>query len=206
MPDQQQQHAQHHQKPERAAPKPEVLALGEQPTQQARIADLEAQLAAAREKRPAPPPENTDDLGTGRTYASDDRVIVLHGWGRVPATVRDYKFGKSKVMYKGEGGLVRDVLYGDAVYWRQQWGAKYVKILPLDATEADFARATGIQPMDLSRLAAMNEAVDLAALVEAWGPERSLRFAERLTRLVASQSPARGHSSAPTIVEEPRDR
>jgi hypothetical protein len=133
--------------------------------------------------------DRMDDAGSGKLYADTDRVIVLHGYGRVEPTRVEWKLGRSKGLYKSEGGLVRDVLYDDARHWREQWGRRFVKILPLTATEADFAKATGIQPMNLGKLAAMNEAVAVDALVEAWGAERALRFAERLTTYIASKQP-----------------
>src|SRR5690348_5518320 len=131
-------------------------------------------------------PQNTDDLGTGRRYADSDLVKVLHGWGRIKANPDgspkvDYKFGLSKKSYVCVGGVAENVLYSDAKYWQRQWGSKFLKIVPMEATEADYAKVTGIQPMDLARLAAMNEAVDADALLEAWGTERALRFAERIT-------------------------
>ena len=140
-------------------------------------------------------PQNTDDLGTGRRYADTDLVKVLHGWGRIKANPDgtpkvDYKFGLSKRSYVCIGGVVENVLYSDAKYWQRQWGSKFLKIVPMEATEADYAKVTGIQPMDLARLAAMNEAVDADALIEAWGTERALRFAERITGRIAARSGA----------------
>lgn len=165
-----------------------------------RLMAVQQTQTAVRDAVPAVPalgsePQNTDDLGTGRRYADTDLVKVLHGWGRIKANPDgspkvDYKFGLSKKSYVCVGGVAENVLYSDAKYWQRQWGSKFLKIVPMEATEADYAKATGIQPMDLARLAAMNEAVDADALLEAWGTERALRFAERITSRIAAKSGA----------------
>lgn len=147
---------------------------------------------------PAAAPRNVDDLNSGRTYSDTDAVTVLHGWGRVEPERRDYKQGKSKRFYEAVGGCVKNVQYADAKYWQEQWGSKFVKILPPDATEADYARVTGIQPMNLSKLVAMIEAVEPDKLLAAWGTERSLRYMERLSKLIAEKSGNTGEQRIPT--------
>lgn len=161
---------------------------------QARIRELEEQLAESRRQQELTQPPRPAPGTSG--YEDSDRVTVLHAWGKVREGEVKSMTSPSKALYRFKGGVARNVLYADAKYWRDLFGKDSIKILPNDADEADFARATGIQPMNLGKLAAMNEAVDLDALLEAWGPERALRFAEKLTARIAGKSPANA-SNAP---------
>src|SRR5438046_2441631 len=99
-------------------------------------------------------------------FQDDDRVTVLHGWGKVERNDRHFI---DKALFVG--GVARDVLYGIAKHWvtttrpdgkiDQVYGAVRVHILPADATEADFVKATGIQPVPVQDFANMIAGVDL---------------------------------------------
>jgi len=148
--------------------------------------------AVAKSTTPPPTPHSENDpepvVATPKAAPSKPLgkyVTVLHGYGRVSPADRAKKLGASKKLYDSAGGVVRHVLREDAEHWVELFGSQYLKILPDDATEADYAQATGIVPMELHDLTAMIEAVDLGNLVSAWGTPRALRFAEKLTRYIA---------------------
>ena len=110
-------------------------------------------------------------------YQDDVPVTVLHGWGRVDNRDRHFI---DKTLF--EGGVARDVPCGIAKHWvkntrpdgniEQLYGRVKVHILPADATEADFVKATGIQPVPVQDFANMIAGVDLDALVTQMGAEK----------------------------------
>jgi hypothetical protein len=136
------------------------------------------------------------------TYAETDLVVVLHGYGRLPAEAVHYASAggtgptdkgpaERQKIYQGRGGVYRNVRYTHARAWQQMWvdekGRSGVIILPPDADEVAFARASGVQPLEPTRLAAMLAASDPAALAAALGPARIAELAETLLRTVPTQ-------------------
>jgi hypothetical protein len=84
------------------------------------------------------------------------------------------------------GGIARNVRYDVAKAWKKLPFGKAVHILPADATDADFLRAAGVQPMDVTRLITMLEATDPALLARTLGPERARKFAAMLLSLAGA--------------------
>jgi hypothetical protein len=164
---------------------------------QADYASLRAQLSAYERKAQESAEANLVEAAEATDapeYLESDLVTVLLGWGRVGPTSKGIISGKSKAIYHGTGGVYRNVLYSDALYFQQNKSDPlYCKILPKDAHEAEFARATGVQPMELQKFAAMLEAVSLPDLLTAWGRERAIRWIERFTHII-SQRQANGLS------------
>jgi hypothetical protein len=122
----------------------------------------------------------------GYTNASDEMCIVLHGYGRVSPTdihyIDEYKF---------VGGVGHNIPKQVADCWKKgvrNDGKPAVSrvfpqaILPSDATEVDFASATGISPMPPAQLAAMINATDANALVKAMGRQAAVALAEELLK------------------------
>lgn len=109
-------------------------------------------------------------------FDSESIVTVLHGWARV---------GPKEVHWidntKFEAGVARHVPYDTAKAWKKlpRMGQAII-ILPDDANEGDFARATGIQPMSTPKFAAMLSAIDLDKLAGELGPERTQEIADKL--------------------------
>ncbi len=122
----------------------------------------------------------------GMTTASSEMCIVLHGYCRVPATSIHYID-----TYKFVGGVGHNIPKSVATAWKNgttldgKPAASRVfpqAILPSDATEVDFAAATGISPMEPAKLAAMINATDAKALVEAMGRQAAVALAEDLMK------------------------
>lgn len=112
----------------------------------------------------------------GVTYSNDDVVTVLHGWGKV--SVKDVHWIDT---VRFEGGVARNVPFELARKWRKIPGmSKGIHILPSDATESEFMKKTGIQPMAPSKFAAMLGAYDLDKLAAELGPERVQEIADKL--------------------------
>lgn len=118
--------------------------------------------------------------------SNPDMCIVLHGYGRVAPDevhyIDDYKF---------IGGVGRNIPRSIATQWKRgvnKDGKPAVSrvfpqaILPSDATEVDFAQATGINPMEPAQLAAMISATDAQSLVEALGMQKALELADLLVK------------------------
>jgi hypothetical protein len=117
---------------------------------------------------------------------NSDMCIVLHGYGRVAATEQHYIDD-----YKFIGGVGRNIPRSIANAWKKgvtRDGKPAVSrvfpqaILPSDATEVDFATASGINPMDPAKLAAMITATDAEVLVQALGLSKAMELAEQLVK------------------------
>lgn len=115
-----------------------------------------------------------------------DLCTVLHGYGRVAATEVHYIDN-----YKFVGGVCRHVPKPIAMAWakgtrpdgKPPVSRVFIQaILPdgLENEEAEFAKVTGVQPMEPARLAAMISATDAEAIVAAMGRTNAVAFAERL--------------------------
>lgn len=103
-------------------------------------------------------------------------VTVLHGYGRVAPTEKHYV---DKTLFIG--GVARHVPASVAKAWKATpVMGRAIHVLPEDAVEADFARASGIQPMATPKFAAMLNAIDLDKVAEELGPVRTREIAERL--------------------------
>lgn len=130
---------------------------------------------------------------------TNELVTVLFGYGKVPV---------GKVTYvdrvKFTDGVARNVPLEVAENWKngthsetkqpyategskQSYGRLDVIILPQDATEADFAKATGIKPMVASKFAALLKAYPVTEIVEALGEERSLQLANELRKAIKAE-------------------
>jgi len=118
--------------------------------------------------------------------ASEEMCIVLHGYGRVGSKeihyIDDYKF---------VGGVGYNVPRAVATCWKKgirHDGKPAVSrvfpqaILPADATAVDFAAVTGIEPMPAPELAAMINATDAQALVNALGAQKASQLIEDLKK------------------------
>jgi hypothetical protein len=116
--------------------------------------------------------------------AAADMCTVLYGYGKVPTQsvyyIDDYKF---------IGGVGRNIPRSVAKSWRtgiRPDGKPAISrvypqaILASDATEADFATATGVIPMAPFELAAMIDATDAKSLVEALGRQKAAALIEDL--------------------------
>lgn len=135
-------------------------------TSPARDAQAALDAPAAAASLPAP---------TSFEPADDDRVTVLYGYGKVGPRVRHWLDDVAFV-----GGVARHVPYPKARAWKKLVIGKAIHILPDDADEVSFAKASGIQPMAPAKLAAMIEASDIDAIFAALGPERAGKFAREL--------------------------
>ena len=123
---------------------------------------------------------------SGYTNVSDEMCIVLYGYGRVSPENTQYVDE-----YKFVGGIGHNIPKQVAEMWKkgvQKDGKPAVSrifpqaILPSDSTEVDFALATGISPMEPSKLAAMINATDARALVQAMGRQAAVALAEELLK------------------------
>src|SRR5258708_5230231 len=101
-------------------------------------------------------PKSTTPTAQKRTkFTDNDLVTVLHGYGKLAHSERHFV---DTVLFTG--GVARDVPYSLAKHWKagtrpdgkSAIGKVFVQILPQSATEADFVRATGKQPMPTSDL------------------------------------------------------
>lgn len=118
---------------------------------------------------------------------NEDLCIVLHGYGiedpEKVTFVDDYRF---------VGGVGRDIPRSIAQAWKtgKRWqdgkpAASRIypqAILPNDATDVDFASATGVTPMEPAKLAAMIGATDAELLVGAMGRQQAIMLAEKLMK------------------------
>lgn len=135
-----------------------------------------------KEEKAEPKPEPT--------FTDTDLVTVLHGWGRLHPTERHYV---DRILFVG--GVATNVPYSVAKHWKAGTrpdgkpaeGRVMVHILPLTATEGDYIKATGVQPMEASRLAALITGADLDAIFEALGAEKALQIAEGLRSRIAGK-------------------
>lgn len=120
------------------------------------------------------------------TELTDDEVYtVLYGWGRVAPGYRQYV---DKTLF--EEGVARNVQGLTAKHWlkgtrpdgKSEFVYGHVRVIVLSntATEADFVRATGIEPMPTEKFAAMLAGVDLDAVVKALGEKRVRSLIEGL--------------------------
>ncbi len=139
-------------------------------------------------------PPSIDERTPAHEFKETDLVTVLHGWGRLHPKEKHYV---DKVLF--EGGVARNVPWPVARHWLhgtrpqpnpqrtyEQHGRVIVQVLPNDADEGDFIRATGIQPMAPERLAAMISAADLDAVFEALGAEKALALALGLQQRIGT--------------------
>jgi hypothetical protein len=128
------------------------------------------------------PAYNADKFGD----ASGDLCTVLHGYGRVSPQERHYIDD-----YLFVGGVGRNIPRSVAIQWKKgvdrngKPSASRVfpqAILGVDATEVDFAAATGINPMPAGELAAMISATNASDLVAALGIAKATQLAEELLK------------------------
>lgn len=137
------------------------------------------------------------DPATG--FRASDRVTVLHGYGKVAATYTESINGPSHAMYKKVGGVIKDVLYSDARYWRERFGSAYLHILPRDATEKDYIRASGMRHTPLPELIAQLDALDVSDLISAWSEEKAASFAERIAEALQERHEGPKRRLSPAI-------
>lgn len=106
----------------------------------------------------------------------ESTVTVLHGYGRVAPTERHWV---DNTLF--QGGVARHVPASTARAWKAKpIIGKAIHILSDDASESDFAKASGIQPMATPKFAAMLNAIDLDKLAEELGPSRTRELADQL--------------------------
>lgn len=121
----------------------------------------------------------------GTTSGNDSEMcIVLHGYGRLAPTAVHYIDN-----YKFVGGVGRNIPRSVATAWKKGVrtdGKPAVSrvfpqaILPADATEVDFAAATGINPVEPAELAALINATDAQALIAALGRQKAAALIDDL--------------------------
>lgn len=129
--------------------------------------DFQAQTQASSQARPTIEFNESEEEQT---------VTVLHGYGRVAPTEKHYV---DRTLFVG--GVARHVPASIAKAWKAApIIGKAIHVLPDDAVEADFARASGIQPMATPKFAAMLNAIDLDKLADELGPVRTREIAETL--------------------------
>jgi hypothetical protein len=100
-------------------------------------------------------------------YDDNDSVTVIwKSWGSsgMPRDKVSY-FDRHQFV----GGVGRRIPYRDAKKWKQQGHG--IHILPVDAQELDFIKATGHAPMQDSELEAMLRSTPLDKLAALLGPE-----------------------------------
>lgn len=124
-----------------------------------------------------------------RAEENADLCTVLHGYGRVAADAKHYIDN-----YQFVGGVCRNVprnvaqAWAKGVRWQDEKPAVsrvYLQaILPNNATEVDFSKATGIQLMPAAKLAAMIGATDAKSLVDAMGEQAALALADALRKQI----------------------
>lgn len=122
----------------------------------------------------------------------DEVYTILYGWGRVPLGYKQYV---DKTLF--ENGVARNVLGKTAKDWLkgtrpdgksdQVYGRVSVIVLKNTAKEADFVKATGIQPMPTEQFAAMLAGVDLDAVVRALGEQKVRSLIDGLSSRVAER-------------------
>jgi len=120
----------------------------------------------------------TEQKAVTPVFQDDDRVTVLHGWGKDHPEQRHYV---DKTLFIG--GVARDVPYAIAKHWvkntrpdgkiEQVVGRVHVHILPDDSVEKDFVKATGIEPVPMDQFLTQLAGVDLDALINQIGVEKA---------------------------------
>jgi hypothetical protein len=138
-------------------------------------------------KEPRTPPEGEQEQGGGVAVAEKpkkwepqdhEKVTVLYGWNKVPS---GYKQFVDKTLFKD--GIARNVPYTTVKHWKQgtrpdgrlemSYGSIGIQaVLPNDATEADFIKATGITPMPVEQFASQLAGMDINALLTHMGVEK----------------------------------
>lgn len=124
----------------------------------------------------------------------DEVYCVLHGWGRVAPNAFHYvdetRF-QDGVAYNVPGLTVKRWMTGRRKNGEEAASRVYLQaVLPNTASEADFARVTGIELMPAQRLATMIKASDLNAILAALGPKDAAAIAYKLLELSgASKQP-----------------
>lgn len=117
----------------------------------------------------------------------DDLVTILHGWGRVAPGVVNQVDSLTFV-----GGVCRNVPRSTAKALMSRTHTKnpekpkhgFIKgyIVSNDAVDADFVKATGIQPLPIQKFAAMLGAFDADTIRQALGDEKALTLAKDLLK------------------------
>lgn len=118
-------------------------------------------------------------------FQDGDLVVVLHGYGRVSPTHKQYV---DTVAF--EGGIARNVPWTVAQHWKSgtRPDGKPVSsrvhiqaILPNNATEEDFARATGIKAgVTNEHMSALLGGLTPEKIAALLGPEKTRELATRL--------------------------
>jgi hypothetical protein len=104
---------------------------------------------------------------TAEHYEDNDPVTVIwKSWGTngMPSNKVTYF---DRQMF--EGGVGRRIPYGIAQKWQKQGHG--VLIFDVDATEADFIRATGHKPLDDDKLTMLLKATPLDKIAALLGPD-----------------------------------
>lgn len=129
----------------------------------------EQQVLTHEEHKPAEQPMKTADHQPSKQIEDDDdtpKTVIWKSWGTSGMP-------KDKVTYfdrfEFKGGVGRRIPYKVAKKWQQLGHGIY--ILPADAQEIDFIRATGHAPFSDDALEAMLRSVPLDKLAAMLGPE-----------------------------------
>lgn len=115
---------------------------------------------------------------TTETEDENSTVTVLHGYGRVSPNEKHWIDNTLFV-----GGVARSVPRAIAESWKKvSVLGKAIRILPEDASEAEFARASGIQPMATPKFAAMLRAIDIEKVGAELDPVTAREIGEALIK------------------------
>lgn len=133
-----------------------------------------AAASAADDDDDIPEPFSTSEL---EDKPEEDYVAVLHGYGRVEPRTHNYVLGHDKVAYEFIGGVCKQVPRKVAEHWKTLPGFRIIIVgwpkgkdgEPVEPGPAEFAKAAGIRPMDVNKLAAYIGAANLDKLIEAMG-------------------------------------
>lgn len=106
-------------------------------------------------------------------------TVIRRNWGQ-PSIPRDKRDYLDEVAF--QGGVAKNVPTKLARTWERL--GLGVHVLPANATEAEFIKATGVQPMPAEQFAAMLRGYDLAQISQVLGEEGTLKLAGELRRLV----------------------
>lgn len=124
------------------------------------------------------PEKTASQPRTVAPFADDDPVTVIwKSWATtgMPRNKQTY-FDRHAFV----GGIGRRIPYKDAKKWKEQGHG--IHILPVDAEELDFIRATGHAPMQDGELEAMLRSTPLDKLAAMLGPENLDKIAALLKK------------------------
>ena len=122
-------------------------------------------------------------------------VAALHGYGRVEPRTKNIVLGKDKVAYEFIGGVCKRIPREVAEDLRHLPGFRMILVPwpkdketgePVEPGPLEFAKASGIRPMDVNKLAAYIGAANLDKLIEAMGQAQAQELLASIEQRVRS--------------------